>query len=634
MHALKYLLKRLAPYFLFFIAIQLIIRALLAGYSWMDMSDMGARIPAAFLIGFMYDVMVFVYLAIPVALYALLLPQRFQGQRIDSIISAALFFIFIYVLMFSSTGEWFFWDEFQSRYNFIAVDYLVYTTEVIGNIRESYPVEILMSAMAGVSLLLSYGFYKYSPRILPLAPPFKKRAWGFASLLLLAVFSFTTMRGSFAEISQNRILNEVARNGIFELFSAYRNNTLDYKSFYVSRPNQDVVSFLHEKIGSGKDPESPLTHTVKGAGNKKYNLVLITVESLSANFLKTFGNDKDITPHLDKLIGDSLFFSNLYATGTRTVYGLSSLTLSIPPIPGNSIVRRPENGNLFSLGHVLKSQGYTTKFIYGGFGYFDNMNEFFAANGYEIVDRNDLSEGEITFANIWGVADEDLYRRVIKENDEAYAAGRPFFDMVMTTSNHRPFTFPEGRIDIPSHTGRAGGVKYTDYAINEFLQEAKKRPWFDNTIFVIVADHTSSSAGKSELDPNKYHIPMWIYAPGIIKPGTIDWMASQIDVPPTILGLMGIGYESRFYGKDLLKERPDRVFISNYQQLGYMTKKGLIILKPVGQTDFYTRTGKDFERGTIPEDLLNEAIFYFQGASQWREWSHNKGLQSSVFITD
>ncbi len=132
----------------------------------------------------------------------------------------------------------------------------------------------------------------------------------------------------------------------------------------------------------------------------------------------------------------------------------------------------------------------------------------------------------------------------------------------MTTSNHRPYTYPDGKIDIPSHTGRAGGVKYTDYAIDKFLQTAASRPWFKNTVFVIVADHNGGSAGKTSLPAWRYKIPFLIYAPNIIEPNTISKISSQIDLMPTLFSIMNWSYESKFYGKDILDEAfHERAFI-------------------------------------------------------------------------
>ncbi|PZQ47672.1 MAG: sulfatase, partial [Micavibrio aeruginosavorus] len=473
-----------------------------------------------------------------------------------------------------------------------------------------------------VSFALAFAYRKFA--VLPQSAPLRKRAPSFIALLALCVLSFYGLKHDYAEISQNRYVNEIARNGVYELFSAYRNNELDYNHFYLTRPKEEVADFLREKTGAGAGTASPLEHFVQNPKTKKrYNLMFVTVESLSAELLTMFGEERGLTPNLDKLVDQSMFFTNLYATGRRTVYGLSALTLAMPPIPGNSIVRRPDNGNLSSIGHVLRIQGYDTKFIYGGYGYFDNMNTFFAANGYTIVDRNNMAKNEVHFANVWGVADDDLFRKAMKEADASYATGKPFFNMVMTTSNHRPYTYPEGKIDLPSGSGRKGGVKYTDYALGYLIDEAKKHPWFKDTIFVIVADHTHGTSGKSDLDPDKYHIPMWIYAPGIIKPSKVDTFASQIDVVPTVLGVMGISYDSRFFGKDIRNEKPGRAFISNYQKLGYMTKDGVVILQPVNEALFLKKNeiGEWVQQDNVPDQMLNEAIGYYQGASEWRNWS-------------
>ena len=145
-------------------------------------------------------------------------------------------------------------------------------------------------------------------------------------------------------------------------------------------------------------------------------------------------------------------------------------------------VKRQDNKNLYTLGGVFRSKGYNSRFIYGGYGYFDNMNEFFSQNGYEVTDRNALSEKEIHYENTWGVADEDLFTLSLKKLDKDYKTGKPFFAQIMTVSNHRPYTYPEGRIDIPSHTGREGAVKYTDYAIGRFIRESKLKPWFKNCL--------------------------------------------------------------------------------------------------------------------------------------------------------
>ena len=319
------------------------------------------------------------------------------------------------------------------------------------------------------------------------------------------------------------------------------------------------------------------------------------------------------------MIFTPILFTQLYASGTRTVRGLESLSLAIPPTPGQSIVKRPDNEGLFSLGSVFESKGYRIQFIYGGYSYFDNMGYFFANNGYQAIDRDAINPKDIHYENIWGVADEDLFTLSLKELDKNYQDKKPFFSHIMTVSNHRPYTYPEGRIDIPSHSGREGAVKYTDYAIGRFIKEAQQKPWFKQTIFVIVADHCASSAGKVELPVDKYHIPMIIYAPGMVKPQRFEKLTAQIDIAPTILGMLNFKYRSKFFGYDIfrLEEGRERVFISTYQSLGFIKNKQLYILQPNKKLSAYM---SNFETGdtkaiAINPELRKEAISYYQQAS-------------------
>ena len=154
-----------------------------------------------------------------------------------------------------------------------------------------------------------------------------------------------------------------------------------------------------------------------------------------------------------------MLFTRLYATGTRTVRGLEALALSLPPTPGHSVVKRPNNENLHTIGEVFADKGYEPIYLYGGYGYFDNMEHFFGSNGYTFIDRSAIADkADIHYENIWGVADEDLFTLTLRELDKRHAAGRPFFAHVMTTSNHRPFTYPAGRVDIAAgHRRRRRG---------------------------------------------------------------------------------------------------------------------------------------------------------------------------------
>lgn len=296
------------------------------------------------------------------------------------------------------------------------------------------------------------------------------------------------------------------------------------------------------------------------------------------------------------------------------------MTLSIPPTPGRSIVKRlGHESGMWSLGNVLKSKGYDTRFIYGGRGYFDNMNAFFSGNGYDIVDQSSVADEEVGFENAWGMADEYLYTQAIKSADNAYGRSKPFFFHLMTTSNHRPYTYPEGRIDIPSGSGRDGAVKYTDWAIGDFLARVQDKPWFNDTLFVFVADHTASSAGKTTLPVNRYHIPMLIYNPARLAPQRIDKLASQIDIAPTLLGMLNMDYESSAFGKDIfhMRAEDERALIGNYQHLGLFTPGILSVSSPQQQLQQLINPespASEIIEVDVDNPNMRRGLVYYQGA--------------------
>ncbi|HNA14713.1 MAG TPA: sulfatase-like hydrolase/transferase, partial [Cyclobacteriaceae bacterium] len=509
-------------FFVLAIGISTLLRIALLIKAWPEL-DSALSLPGIFFFGLLSDLLSTSYAAIPLALYLWLIPERFFKSRWNKYVLNSLFFVITFLLLFGAAAEWFFWDEFSGRFNFIAVDYLVYTTEVIGNITQSYPIGWLVFV---ITVLAIAGTYFLQPVISKASEnyiPFKRRSILITAFAVVLYLFFLSFSNQYHRFSTNQYANELAGNGLYELFSAYRHNELNYDQFYSSVETRKAFSTLRDLL---KTPEATFTSTdplslernIKNTGpEKKLNVVLISVESFSADFMEHFGNKKHITPFLDSLAEHSLLFTNLYATGTRTVRGLEALSLCIPPTPGQSIVRRPDNEGLFSLGKVFQDKGYRSEYIYGGYGYFDNMNYFFSNNSYEVTDRTALKDSEIDYENIWGVADENLFT-IATRNIDVHSQEKPVFAHIMTTSNHRPFTYPDGRIDIPSHTGRKGAVKYTDYAIGKFIREASKKPWFENTVFVIVADHCASSAGKTELPIEKYHIPMLIYSPSHVQP--------------------------------------------------------------------------------------------------------------------
>lgn len=620
-HRMRYL----GSLFLVFLAVQSALRLLLFSITIPTVSLGIMDVLRTFGMGLFYDSCAAVFFCLPAALLLLFLPTSWLNRRWGQWLVLAAAYFMNFLLAFSTAALFCFWQEFHTNFNFIAVDYLIYTTEMIGNIVEAYPMWAIVPALLAAAGGLTYWQSRF------LRPPFNQKQKGrilAEAVLAIAVLSLitTSTRDEWREkVSPNQYNIELAGNGPYGFVHAFFRNELDYHKFYKEADSNAVLLNLRSFLSAdnvtfmGTDGIARQVDNRNGLTERKLNIVLITVESLSADFCGAFGAQESWTPELDKLVPESYIFSRMYATGTRTVRGLEAISLSVPPTPGQSILRRPGCDNLANLGEAVAQNGYQRDFIYGGYGYFDNMNEFFSSNGYTIKDRVDIPSEEIVQETAWGVADEVLFNQVLKSMDEHTANGERALEMIMTTSNHSPYTFPESRVDA-RQGGREGAVRYTDWAIGDFLRRAQEKPWFKDTVFVIIADHQARAAGKTELPVNRYHIPCIIYAPGIIAPGVNDRLASQMDLAPTLLGMLGLSYKSQFMGRDIFHtpSESDRAFISTYQSMGYIRGDKLVILEPGRKVRTYEI--EDWQNSVYkavePDaQLETEAVAWYQGAS-------------------
>lgn len=583
----------------------------------------------SFLIGSTYDLITVPFVLAPLILFLALLPNRVARWRLTRLLIGATIPVSVFLLLFTAVAEWIFWDEFASRFNFIAVDYLVYTHEVIGNIWQSYPVGKILIALAAVSLVISWPLIRRSWTSSALPISWSGRLAGIILALVLPVALFNVISSTDKNRFASDALNELAGNGLYEFAAAARNNEMDYLRLYASLPEEEAFSLVRAKQSLTSDGwrSSDLTdrqYSIRAKGAEKHlNVILVSVESLGAEFIGAWGDPRGLTPRIDQLARESLTFGRVYATGNRTVRGLEALSLAIPPTPGQSIVKRPNNGQLFTLGDIFENKNYDQLFIYGGYGYFDNMAEFFSNNDYRVVDRTVIPRDKIHYENIWGVADEDLFDLAIDEIDASLAKSngqQPVFAHIMTTSNHRPYTYPAGRIDIPSGTGRDGAVKYTDWAIGHFIDQARKKPWFADTLFVITADHGASARGTGDIPVDRYLIPVIFYSPAHIKAERVERLMSQIDIPPTLLGRMNFSYETKFFGQDIFRLPPgeERAFVANYQSLGYLRDGRLVMLYPRRKVHISPSKHAGLQHPERPLDektLEREAIAWYEAAS-------------------
>lgn len=588
--------------------------------------------------GFFYDFGVALFLVTLFSIYLLFLPQKWVNTLTNRIITYGWLFLILLISFFSFFAELTFWQEFESRFNFIAVDYLIYTYEVVNNINESYPLPLLIGGVLLLVLLVIFLFAKR--KVFTYAfqskTPFRTRLMISGTLLILTILYPLFVRNSYAEKGTNRYQNELSKAGIYSFFAAFKNNELDYNDFYALLPKNEAFQLIRNELKESNSTfvtsGNSIKREINNAGTTyKPNVIMITVESLSADFMEHFGNTQKLMPVLDSLATTNLLFTNMYATGTRTVRGMEALTLAAPPTPGSSVVRRQGNEKLTTVGHIFEKAGYSRAFFYGGDGYFDNMNEYFGSNGFDIIDRGRniklddvyetkrtiIQDDQVHFENAWGISDEDLFAAVTRGADAEFKQGKPFYNFVMTTSNHRPFTFPEGKIKYASGSGREGAVRYTDYAIGEFLKNISNKPWYKNTVIIIVADHCASSAGRNEIDINKYHIPCVIL--NLPKKGSqvIDKMCSQIDIYPTLFSLLGWKYESNLYGKNLFDPAyQPRAVLGTYQKLAYLKQDSLVILGPQQkmETFLYNKAKNEQVPAKLSKAVTNQAIANYQTA--------------------
>ncbi len=587
-------------------------------------ASLGWILPA----GLVADTLQALYLLAPLTLLLLLLTDRWHGTPVMRGLLLGGSFLWMFGMLFVAASEYFFFEEFDARFNLVSVNYLMYPTEVAGDIWSEYPVVAIIVTALIVAFVCTWALRDWLTRGTRGTSTLGARARvGLAILgvLLLGGLTFSTNSLGF---SSNRVANELAANGPSSFFRALRTSEIDYHAYYATRTSADNLALLARELGKTGGRFTRLAEgrldrqfDARPDGLGKLNVVLISSESFGAEFSKLYGSERDWTPEFDQFAQTGLWFRHTYSSGTRTVRGLEALTASIPPIPTESIVRRPGNENLATLGKVLRAQGYHTSFLYGGYGYFDNMNAFYAANGYEVLDRNQLKR-EPRFENIWGVADEDLFDMALEHADALSQQGKPFFLHIMNTSNHKPFTFRSGLEDRgikPEGGGRESGVRYADYAQGYLLREARKHAWFDDTIFIIVADHGARVYGKQDIPLKTYEIPLLFYSPKHLPARRVDSLMTQIDVAPTLMGLLGLPYTAPWFGRDALNSPEEgriAVFSHNHDVAllrdGQMSMLGL--QKTISQVRYDAATDQ-YSPVTNQDPALNDlAIAYYQTA--------------------
>jgi phosphoglycerol transferase MdoB-like AlkP superfamily enzyme len=599
---------------------------LLSKFGFQDHPGIVASV-AALLIGFHQDFFVALFATLPLLFWLWILPDRIFTHPAHRALLVIGSFLFWFGAMFLCFTEFYFFDEFRSRFNTVAVDYLLYPNEVFGNIRDSYPLPRVIAICCGIALVWVVLVFHYF-RQMWYQPSFRRsRLLHFIAAVVIcfgvwlslapsagilpaphleAIFDWVTARTQGTHFSPDRTINEVANNGPISFVNAALTRNLDYSAFYRTIDKAEAYQRVRKLLTSpGKQfvgGSDSIRRHVAGDGTKpKLNVVILMEESLGSEFWGCLGNTNGLTPEMDRLsTSEGLLFTNLYASGNRTVRGFEGVLSSFPPLPGDSIVKRDHSDNVETIARVLKRDGYSTVFFYGGHGLFDSMRSYTMRNGYDrFIEQKDFPNP--TFTTVWGVCDEDVFARAIQEFRELDKAGKPFLGTVMTVSNHKPYLYPRGRIpDDPEkpkrHRNKA--VKYSDWCLGQFFQAAKKEAFWTNTVFVVVADHGARVYGSQSLPIFSYEIPLVILGPAVVKqPQRVGVLGGSLDVSPTVLGLIGRPYDTMFFGRDLLHDPADegRAYLNHNRDIGMYADARMVVLGLQKTLEYYEGDPKKTE---------------------------------------
>ena len=582
-----------------------------------------------FLEGLHRDVFVALVLVLPLLGWALFVPKRWAARAWHRAFFWIACFVWWLVEIFLLGTEYFFFDEFQSRFNTVAVDYILYPHEVFVNIWESYPVvKVLIGCglLAGMWWIIARRFFSGMWS----APVNRGRPFAaiIVVLVLLAVLA-PTINFKGAHIGKDRTLNEIANNGSIAFACAAWTRNLDFAGNYKTLPVDEAYARTRKILASPgsefvKEGNSIHRRVAGDSTKPRLNVVLFLEESLGSEFWGCLGSTNKLTPEMDALaLGEGLLFTNIYACGNRTVRGLEGVLASFPPLPGDSIVKRDKSDNVETLARVLKRDGYETVFFYGGRGLFDGMRSFTVRNGYDrFVEQKDFPNAK--FTTIWGVDDEEVFNRANEEFRQLAANGKPFFGTILSVSNHKPYTYPAGHIrEDPNEHRRANAVKYSDFALGEFFRAARKESYWTNTIFVVIADHGARVYGSQSIPIHSYEIPLVILGPAAVKAHVkVGALGNSLDVAPTILGLLGRPYETMFFGRDLFSgtQTNSRAVLNHNRSIGLYRDERLVVLGLKQGVEFYAGDPKheDIKPTTtlIDDDLEQEkdTIAIFQVA--------------------
>ena len=542
--------------------------------------------------------------------------------------------------------------EYDVRPNRLFVEYLIYPKEVFGMLWSGYKLELLLGGI--ISIVTIYGGWKFS-RYAVSGLTFPKWYWRPVIALLAVSVLFIGARSSLGHrglnpamvaFSSDPLMNDLVLNSSYSLFFSIKQMSSEDDAFkYYGKMDEDkIIQLVRESMATAVGQSSAnqynyesmptLMNRLPSYQGKPKNLVILLQESLGARYVGGLGG-LPLTPNLDALMEESWNFTRMYATGTRSVRGIEAVTTGFSPTPARSVVKLGKSQtDFFTIADLLKTKGYHTQFIYGGESHFDNMKSFFLGNGF--TDMQDFPTFENPkFVGSWGASDGDLYNKADQQFTQLNKSATPFFSLVFTSSNHSPFDYPDDSITLynsPKQT-RENAAKYSDYALGEFIKKAKASDYWDNTIFVFVADHDSRAYGNQLVPIDHFRIPAVIFGCGV-KHKQDDRLTSQIDLPPTLLSLIGINNYSPMIGHDMtqqIEESKLRAMMQFYKNYAWMDNQNdVVILQPEKPPTGYHYDDKTTQLNT--KEISPQMVDKAKANALWGSLAYKKGYYQSTYL--